>query len=68
MAKQKEPNQVEAQKSAGKLLWAARCNICGEIECCPNGTFAEVAAKNHAASNPDHEVILGNIYSTLTRD
>jgi len=47
----------------GSTLWAARCDICGEIECCPNGTFSEAAAKIHVVNNPGHEVIVGNIYS-----
>jgi len=55
-------NQTEPQKKDGKVLWAARCNMCGEIECCPNGAFTEAVAKIHATDNPGHEVIVGNIY------
>ena len=43
----------------GAILYSARCNVCGEIDCCPNGAMVEAAALLHAEENPDHEIIVG---------
>jgi len=42
------------------LVWVAKCQTCGkELERCPNGIFAEGAAKLHVRENTDHTVLVG---------
>ena len=42
------------------MNWVAYCCDCHEkLEDCPNGYFAEGAAKYHKRDNPDHVVIVG---------
>jgi hypothetical protein len=45
------------------MNWVAYCIDCQEeLENCPNGYFAEGAARFHHRQHPDHKVIVGYYY------
>jgi hypothetical protein len=40
--------------------WTSVCLDCGKVlESCPNGTFAEAAARLHLEKYPDHRCYVG---------
>lgn len=42
------------------MNWTAYCITCGkQLESCPNGTWAEAAARIHLRLNGDHRILVG---------
>lgn len=49
---------------AGQLIWEAHCLTCGrQLEACPNGSFAEGAARYHVKYHKGHRVVVGCVWS-----
>jgi hypothetical protein len=45
------------------MEWVAYCITCSkELERCPNGNFAEAAARHHRRTNWGHFIIIGYEY------